>query len=98
MKKFFEQNKVIVGIVAGIGSMLGFAIALTIGLMIAGEPVGAHIRWYGGMFIPLLLVLRHYAKRREQLTVTRTLIVLLFLTFLAFMFLLLSSHQLSFNS
>lgn len=95
MKKFFEQNKVIVGIVAGIGSMLGFAIALTIGLMIAGEPVGAHIRWYGGMFIPLLLVLRHYAKRREQLTVTRTLIVLLFLTFLAFMFYLLQSRTIT---
>lgn len=95
MKKFFEQNKVIVGIVAGIGSMLGFAIALTIGLMVSGEPVGEHIRWYGGMFIPLLLVLRHYAKRREQLTVTRTLIVLLFLTFLAFMFYLLQSRTIT---
>lgn len=95
MKNFFEQNKVIVGIVAGIGSMLGFAIALTIGLMVAGEPIGAHIRWYGGMFIPLLLVLRHYAKHREQLTVTRTLIILLFVTFLAFMFYLFQSQTLT---
>lgn len=95
MKKFFEQNKVIVGIVAGVGSMLGFVIALTIGLMIAGEPIGAHIRWYGGMFIPLLLVLRHYAKHREQLMVTRTLIIILFITFLAFMFYMLKSQTIT---
>lgn len=95
MKKFFEQNKVIVGLVAGLGSMLGFAVALTAGLMIAGEPISAHIRWYGGMFIPLLLVLRHYAKHREQLNVTRTLIMLLFITFLAFMIYLLQSRTLT---
>ena len=62
MKKFFAQDKTIVGIVAGLGSELGFCLALAIGLLVAGEPIMAHVRWFGGMFIPLILVLHNYAK------------------------------------
>ena len=87
MKKFFAQDKPIVGIVAGLGSEVAFCIALTIGLLIAGEPVMAHVRWFGGMFIPLILVLHHYA-------VTKTLIVILFVTFLAFMIFILKTKAL----
>ena len=85
MKKFFAQDKPIVGIVAGLGAELGFCAALAIGLLIAGEPISTHIRWFGGMFIPVILLLHHYAKRREQLRVTKTLIAVLFVTFIAFM-------------
>lgn len=85
LKKFFSQDRPLVGIVAGLGAEAGFCIALTIGLLIAGEPIGAHIRWFGGMFIPVILLLHHYAKRREQLKVTKTIIVVFFITFLAFM-------------
>ena len=94
MKKFFAQDKPIVGIVAGLGSEVAFCIALTIGLLIAGEPVMAHVRWFGGMFIPLILVLHHYAKGRTQLRVTKTLIVILFVTFLAFMILIFKTKAL----
>ena len=91
MKKFFAQDKVIVGIVAGLGSELGFCITLAVGLLLAGEPIGEHIRWFAGMFIPLMLVLHHYAKGRTLLRVTKTLIVVFFVTFLAFMIYLLKS-------
>ncbi len=84
MKKFFAQDKTIVGIVAGLGSELGFVIVLAAGLLIAGEHIGDHLRWFGGMFIPLILVLRHYAKGREHLRVVKTLIVVFFVTFVAF--------------
>ena len=84
MKKFFAQDKVLTGIVAGLGTELGFVLVLAAGLLIAGEPVGAHLRWFGGMFIPLILVLRHYAKSREHLKVVKTLIVVFFVTFIAF--------------
>jgi hypothetical protein len=94
MKKFFAQDKVIVGIVAGLGSEIGFCIALSIGLLIAGEPIMAHVRWFGGMFIPMILVLHHYAKGRTQLRVTKTLIVIFFVTFLAFMFYILKTKAL----
>lgn len=94
MKKFFAQDKTIVGIVAGLSSELGFCLALAIGLLVAGEPIMAHVRWFGGMFIPLILVLHHYAKRGKQLHVTKTLIVVLFVTFLAFMIYLLKTKAL----
>ena len=95
LKEFFAQDKVIVGSVAGLGSELGFVLALTAGLLIAGQPPMEHIRWYGGMFLCLLLVLQHYAKRREQLKVTKTLIVVLFVTFLLFIIYLLKSGALT---
>lgn len=94
MKNFFAQNKVIVGIVAGLGAELSFCLALAIGLLVAGEPILAHIRWFAGMFFPLVLVLHHYAKGRTQLRVTKTLIVVFFITFLAFMIYLLKSNTL----
>lgn len=94
MKKFFAQDKTIVGIVAGLGSELGFCLALAVGLLIAGEPILAHVRWFGGMFIPLILVLHHYAKGGKQLRVTKTLIVVLFVTFLAFMIYILKTKAL----
>lgn len=84
MKKFFAQDRVMTGLVAGLGSELGFVVVLAIGLIVAGEPVGSHLRWFGGMFIPLILVLRHYAKGREHLRVVKTLIVVFFVTFIAF--------------
>lgn len=91
MKKFFAQDKPIVGIVAGLGSELGFCVVLAIGLLVAGEPIMPHVRWFGGMFIPLILVLHHYAKEGKQLRVTKTLIVVFFVTFMAFMIYLLKT-------
>ena len=97
MKEFFSQDKAIVGLVAGLGSELGLIIALTIGLLIAGEAIGDHLRWYGGMFIPLILVLRHYAKGQAHLRVVKTLIVVFFVTFLAFIFYMLRSRTIVFQ-
>lgn len=92
MKHFFNQNTVFVGLVSGLGAEIGFCIALTAGLLIAGESVGDHLRWYGGMFIPILFVLRFYAKRQTQTVVTKTVATILFVTFIAFMFYLFSAH------
>lgn len=92
MKEFFHQDKVIVGIIAGLGSELLLALLLTIGLVIAGEVPIDHIRWYASVFVAPLLLLRYYSKQKSWLRVTRTLIVVLFVTFVAFMFYLLKAH------
>lgn len=97
MKRFFSQDRVTVGLVAGLGSELGFVVALTVGLLVAGEAVSDHLRWYGGMFIPLILVLRHYAKGQAHLRVVKTLIVIFFVTFLAFIFYMLRSRTIVFQ-
>lgn len=85
MNKFFKQDKIIVGLVAGLGSMIAFCLLLAAVLMVIGIPLDAHPRWFGGMFAPIILILQQYARRREHLTVTKTLIVILFVTFIAFM-------------
>ena len=95
MKRFFAQDKLAVGLVAGLGSEVLFCLLLAAGLLLAGEGIADHIRWFGGMFIPLILILRAYAKSRQYLTVTKTLIVVFFVTFVAFMFYLLSTHTLT---
>lgn len=95
MKHFFSQDKIVVGLVAGLGSELFFCLLLATGLLLAGEGIADHIRWFGGMFIPLLLILRTYAKSRQHLTVTKTLIITFFATFVAFIFYLLRSRTLN---
>ena len=92
MNKFFHQDKVSVGIVAGLGSELLLALLLTVGLLVAGESPAEHIRWYAGVFIAPMLVLRYYSKQKSWLRVTRTIIVVLFVTVIAFMFYLLKAH------
>lgn len=92
MKRFFSQDKILVGIVAGLGSEVLFCLILAAALTVARQDLVEHIRWFGGMFIPILLILRAYAKSRQHLTVTKTLITVFFATFVAFMFYLLSAH------
>ena len=94
MKKFFHQDKVSVGIIVGLGSELLLALLLTVGLIIAGESPTEHIRWYAGVFIAPMLALRYYSKQKSWLRVTRTLIVILFVTVVAFMFYLIKAHLL----
>lgn len=94
MKKYFSQDTVPVGIVAGIGSEMMVTLLLTVVLLAIGEPVADHLRWYGSAFIPLILVLRQYAKSQQHPKVVKTLIVVFFITFLAYIFLLFHTHTL----
>lgn len=91
MKQFFHQDKVIVGIIAGLGSEVVLALLLTVGLMATGNwpPTGSQIRWYAGVLIAPLLLLRYYSKRKQWLNVTRTIIVILFISAVAIIFYLL---------
>lgn len=91
MKKFFQQDKIIVGIVAGLGSELLLALLLTVGLIATGNwpPNESQIRWYAGVMVAPLLLVRYYSKQKQWLNVTRTLIVVLFVTSVAIIYYLL---------
>ena len=93
-RQFFHQDKVSVGLLVGLSSMAITALLLTVGLLVAKEPINAHIRWYGAIFIPLILLIRYYVKQRLSV-VTKTLFVVFFLFFIAFMILLFSTHQIT---
>ena len=92
--KFFKQDTVWIGLVAGLGSLLAGGLLVAVVFALTGIAWEEHARWFGFAFLPLLLILRTYAKRKEQLTVTRTLITVLFVTFLAFMVFLIKNHLL----
>ncbi len=96
-KKYFQQDKISVGFIVGLGTIVVTALLLTVGLLIAGEPIDAHLRWYACVFIPLILLTRYYVKQQLN-TVTKTLFVVFFVSFIAFMFLLFSTHQITLNS
>ncbi len=94
-KAFFAQDSVTVGLVGGLGSMAAIVLLLWIGLVVAGEPVDAHMRWFAAGIVPPLLLLRFYAKKRSQPAVVKTLITLIFITFVAFMAFLFKGNYLS---
>lgn len=89
--KYFNQNKISVGIVAMLLSGLLPAAILYIVLMVMGIPAIEKIKWFGGAYIPMILVLRHYAKAQQYPTTTKSCIVVFFVTFIAFMAYLISN-------
>ena len=93
LKEYFQQDKAAVGVVAVVASELLAALLLTAVLLIIGEPLSAHIRWYAGAAVPALLVVRAYAKYRESLSATKGAIIALAITFVAFMLFLLKTKM-----
>lgn len=96
MTNFFHQDKVSVGLIVGLGTMVATALLLTAGLLIAKEPIGAHIRWYAGVFIPLIFLIRYYVNQQLSV-VTKTLFALIFVFFIAFIVFLFYTHNISFG-
>ena len=94
-KRFFTQNLPIVGIVAGLGSMIVTALLITAILIIVGDSASAHLSLYAGCFVPPILIMRYYVKKQFSIVV-KTMIVLIFVLFIAFMFILFKTHSLYF--
>lgn len=83
-----DRELVIKGVLIPIGTELAVALLLWLGLLIAGQPVASHIRWFGVCVVAPLLLLRHYAKRKVRTDVVKSVIIVLFITFVAYMFIL----------
>ena len=94
LKRFFIQDTPLVGLVAGLGSLIVTAMLITGILLVTGN-VSTLLSIYAGSFVPPLLIMRYYVKLQLS-TVVKTIIVTLFITFIAFMFLLFKTHSLNF--
>ena len=92
---FFKHDKPMTGIVVTLGSEVAVIVLLWIGLTVAGITPSEHLRWFGACFIPPILLLRYYAKKKDCPTVTKTIIITLFVTFIVFMFLVRNEFSLS---
>lgn len=52
------------------------------------------VRWLGLIFIPFILVIRHYAKTKSHPCTLKTLIIIFFILFVAWVMLMFKSNQL----
>lgn len=93
MEKFLHKDSWTTGIVVGLLSealtgllLWGICAALTV-------PLRDHLSWLGVVFIPVLLILRYYTKNVRHLNTTKSLITVLFVTFVLYMYLLISTHS-----
>jgi hypothetical protein len=94
IKKFLSQDTITVGIVSAVVSEALCALLLWVGLLIAGQSVTSHLRWFAVCIVPPLLLLRHFAKRSRQLTATKSVIIVIFVSFVIFMWVLHKGHYL----
>ncbi len=88
MNDLLKQNRVLVGLLLSLGSELVTGALLWLGLFIAHQPVESHIRWFGICFVPPLLILRHFAKKKQDTQIVKTMIIALFVTFIIFLYIL----------
>lgn len=94
MADFYKRDGILQGIVLAAGSEILAAALLYVGLLVAGIPAETRLRWFAVCFVPPLLLLRHIAKRKDRTLTMKTIIVVLFVSFVAFMFLLLKTKAL----
>jgi len=92
--KFFQQNKVLVGVIAELLSLLLTAALLWVGLTLFGIPPLSRLRWFAGVFIPGILVVRAYARRKDYPKATKASVVTFALCFIAYVAYLATTHQL----
>ncbi|MBO4752865.1 MAG: hypothetical protein J5526_09030 [Bacteroidales bacterium] len=94
MKKLFQQNKVYVGILAELLSVVVPALLLFVVLTVFGISPMSRIRWFAGVFILGILVVRAYAKKKDFPKATKASAVTFFVCFIAFMVYLGMTRQL----
>ena len=94
MKKLFQQNKVYVGVLAELLSVVVSAVLLFVVLTLLHIPPMSRIRWFAGIFIPGVLVVRAYARKKDFPKATKASAVTFTLCFIAFIVYLAKTRQL----
>lgn len=94
MKNLFQQNKVYVGILAELLSVVVPALLLYVVLLLFHIDPMSRIRWFAGVFIPGVVVVRAYARKKDFPKATKASVVTFFVCFVAFMFYLGTTRQL----
>lgn len=89
------KNNILIGIIIILGSELAVGMLLWLGLSIAGEAASAHLRWFGACFLAPLFLLRWLAKKQDYVTALKAAITSFFISFIAFMAVLLKTNSLS---
>ena len=88
MKRFFQQNKIVVGVVAELLSLVLVDAVLYLVLLLLSQNPATRLSWFAVGFVAGVLVLRGYAKRKEYPRATKSEAVVLFISFIAYIFIL----------
>ena len=96
MKKLLNQNSIPLGIIATLVSEILCAALVWLVIFVTRTPLVENARWFAAAFIPPLLLLRYYAKVRDYPTTLKTVITTFFVTFVAFMWVMLKYKYISF--
>ena len=84
--RMLKKDNIATGVVVALGSEILSGAILWIVLAVIGEPFEDHLKLLGVCFVAPILLLRYYSKSKECPMVTKTIIVVLFVTFIAYMF------------
>ncbi len=88
MNTFFNKDSWLVGIVLGMGSELVTGLVLWGVLVLLGLSIYEHLSWFGIVFLPVLIILRQNAKSASRVNITKSLITVLFVTFVIYLYVL----------
>lgn len=97
MKNLIDRNSLLFGVVATLVVELLCALVLWGALSVAGVSAIDHLRWFAVAFVPAVLLLRYYAKRQDCPLTLKSVICTFFVTVVAFFWVLLKWHYVSFQ-
>lgn len=95
MLDFFKRDGYVQGLLIALFSEVLTAILVLLALHIWKQPVEDSLRWFALCFVPPLLLLRYFAKHKAYPLVTKSVIVVLFVTFVIFMYLMFKFNAIS---
>ena len=96
MKKLLNRNSIPLGIIATLVSEILCAALVWLVILSTHTPLTESARWFAAAFVPPLLLLRYYAKTRDYPVTLKTVITTFFVTFVAFMWVMLKYKYISF--
>lgn len=96
MKKLLDRNSTPFGVLLTLGSEVVTASILWLVLLLVGSPIVEQLRWFVIAYVPAILLLRYFAKDKNCPDTLKSMIVTLFVTFVAFMWFLLKYKYITF--
>lgn len=96
MKKLLNRNSIPFGILATLLSEILCAALVWLVILIIHSTAAEHARWFAAAFVAPLLLLRYYAKTKEYPDTLKAAIVTFFITFVAYMWVMMKYRFISF--
>lgn len=94
--KALNRNSIATGVIATLLSEVLCALLIFLLLLIPAIGMEGHVRWFAAAFVPPLLLVRYYAKAIEYPMALKASISTLFVTFVAFMWVMLKYRYITF--